>query len=62
VRRTKTAEARSLSPKRRRWRCARGGGQCRVAAASTILTKSVKGEVADNLLAKGIAEVREKLN
>src|SRR6266702_4355941 len=33
-----------------------------VAAASTILTKSVKGEIADNLLAKGIAEVREKLN
>jgi F-type H+-transporting ATPase subunit b len=33
-----------------------------VAAASTILSKSVKGEVADNLLAKGIVEVREKLN
>src|SRR6266852_6372550 len=33
-----------------------------VAAASTILTKSVKGEVADNLLAKGIVEVREKLH
>ena len=33
-----------------------------VTAASTILTKSVKGEVADDLLAKGIAEVREKLN
>jgi F-type H+-transporting ATPase subunit b len=33
-----------------------------VAAASTILSKSVKGEVADDLLAKGIVEVREKLN
>src|SRR6516165_8237960 len=33
-----------------------------VQAASTILSKSVKGEVADDLLAKGIAEVRQKLN
>jgi len=33
-----------------------------VAAASTILSQSVKGEVADDLLAKGIKDVREKLN
>lgn len=33
-----------------------------VAAASTILSQSVKGSVADELLAKGIAEVRAKLN
>jgi len=33
-----------------------------VAAASTILSQSVKGQVADDLLAKGIAEVRAKLN
>jgi F-type H+-transporting ATPase subunit b len=33
-----------------------------VAAASTILSQTVKGEVADNLLAKGIADVRQKLN
>ena len=33
-----------------------------VTAASTILSQTVKGQVADNLLAKGIAEVREKLN
>ena len=33
-----------------------------VAAASTILSQSVKGEKADELLAKGIAEVRAKLN
>jgi F-type H+-transporting ATPase subunit b len=33
-----------------------------VAAASTILSQTVKGEVADDLLAKGITEVREKLN
>src|SRR3979490_1419193 len=33
-----------------------------VAAASTILSRSVKGQVADDLLAKGIAEVKAKLN
>ena len=33
-----------------------------VAAASTIMSQSVKGSVADDLLAKGIAEVRAKLN
>src|SRR5580692_1844822 len=33
-----------------------------VTAASTILSQSVKGEVADDLLAKGIKDVREKLN
>jgi len=33
-----------------------------VIAASTILTQSVKGPVADALLAKGIDEVRQKLN
>jgi F-type H+-transporting ATPase subunit b len=33
-----------------------------VTAASTILSQSVKGQVADDLLTKGIAEVREKLN
>lgn len=33
-----------------------------VAAASQILTKSVSGSVADDLLAKGIQDVRTKLN
>lgn len=33
-----------------------------VAAASQILTKSVSGPVADDLLAKGIQDVRAKLN
>jgi F-type H+-transporting ATPase subunit b len=33
-----------------------------VTAASTILSQSVKGQVADDLLSKGIAEVRAKLN
>ena len=33
-----------------------------VQAASSILLKSVKGDLADELLSKGIAEVRQKLN
>jgi F-type H+-transporting ATPase subunit b len=33
-----------------------------VAAASTILSQTVKGQVADELLTKGIADVRQKLN
>jgi F-type H+-transporting ATPase subunit b len=33
-----------------------------VTAAATILSQSVKGSVADDLLAKGITEVRAKLN
>jgi F-type H+-transporting ATPase subunit b len=33
-----------------------------VTAASTILSQTVKGPIADDLLAKGITEVREKLN
>jgi F-type H+-transporting ATPase subunit b len=33
-----------------------------VTAASSVLSQTVKGQVADDLLAKGIIEVREKLN
>jgi F-type H+-transporting ATPase subunit b len=33
-----------------------------VAAAASIMSQSVKGQVADELLAKGIAEVKQKLN
>ena len=33
-----------------------------VAAASTILSQTVKGDIAEDLLAKGISEAREKLN
>lgn len=33
-----------------------------VTAAATIMTQSVKGQVADDLLSKGIDEVRTKLN
>jgi F-type H+-transporting ATPase subunit b len=33
-----------------------------IAAAATILSQSVKGELADDLLSKGIQDVRAKLN
>lgn len=33
-----------------------------VTAASSIMTQSVKGSVADDLIAKGISDVRSKLN
>jgi F-type H+-transporting ATPase subunit b len=33
-----------------------------VAAAEKILTETVKGSVADDLLSKGIAELKSKLN
>src|SRR5215472_1785154 len=33
-----------------------------VTAASRLLSQTVKGQLADDLLAKGIAEVRQKLN
>jgi len=33
-----------------------------VSAASRLLSQTVKGQVADDLLTKGIAEVRQKLN
>ena len=38
------------------------GADAAVTAASTILSQTVKGQVADDLLARGITEVREKLN
>ena len=33
-----------------------------VNAAASVLSQSVKGSVADDLIAKGIGEVRSKLN
>jgi F-type H+-transporting ATPase subunit b len=33
-----------------------------VAAAETILTRTVKNKVADDLISKGIADVKSKLN
>ena len=63
VRRTKTAEGKiALAEAQALADVRAAAANAAVAAASTILTKSVKGEIADGLLAKGIAEVREKLN
>jgi F-type H+-transporting ATPase subunit b len=63
TRRTKTAESKiALAEAQALADVRAAAANAAVAAASAILSKSVKGEVADDLLAKGIAEVREKLN
>ena len=40
----------------------RAAADAAVAAAEKILTQTVKGSVADDLLTKGIAELKSKLN
>jgi F-type H+-transporting ATPase subunit b len=63
ARRTKTAESKiALAEAQALADVRAAAADAAVAAASTILSKSVKGEIADELLAKGIAEVRAKLN
>jgi F-type H+-transporting ATPase subunit b len=63
ARRTKTAESKiALAEAQALADVRAAAAEAAVAAASTILSQSVKGEVADNLLAKGIKDVREKLN
>src|SRR6266849_4587244 len=63
TRRTKTAESKIAFAEAQALADVRAAAaNAAVAAASTILSKSVKGEIADDLLAKGIAEVRDKLN
>jgi F-type H+-transporting ATPase subunit b len=63
VRRTKTAESKiALAEAQALADVRAAAADAAVAAASTILSQSVKGEKADELLAKGIAEVRAKLN
>src|SRR5882724_11456342 len=63
TRRTKTAESKiALAEAQAVADVRSAAANAAVAAASTILSQSVKGPVADELLAKGIAEVREKLN
>jgi F-type H+-transporting ATPase subunit b len=63
VRRTKTAESKiALAEAQALADVRAAAADAAVTAASTILSQSVKGQVADDLLAKGIAEVREKLN
>ena len=63
ARRTKTAESKiALAEAQALADVRSAAANAAVTAASTILSQSVKGQVADDLLAKGIAEVREKLN
>jgi F-type H+-transporting ATPase subunit b len=63
ARRTKTAESKiALAEAQALADVRAAAANAAVAAASTILSQSVKGPVADELLAKGIAEVRQKLN
>jgi F-type H+-transporting ATPase subunit b len=63
ARRTKTAEGKiALAEAQAVADVRSAAANAAVTAASTILSQSVKGSVADDLLAKGIAEVRSKLN
>jgi F-type H+-transporting ATPase subunit b len=63
ARRTKTAESKiALAEAQALADVRAAAANAAVAAASNILSQSVKGPVADDLLAKGIAEVRAKLN
>jgi len=63
VRRTKTAENKiALAEAQALADVRAAAAEAAVAAASNVLSQSVKGSVADDLLAKGIAEVKAKLN
>jgi F-type H+-transporting ATPase subunit b len=63
ARRTKTAESKiALAEAQAVADVRSAAANAAVTAASTILSQSVKGGVADDLLAKGIAQVRQKLN
>src|SRR5947208_6498489 len=63
ARRTKTAESKiALAEAQALADVRAAAAEAAVAAASTVLSQSVKGSVADDLLAKGIAEVKTKLN
>src|ERR1700710_381635 len=63
ARRTKTAEGKiALAEAQALADVRSAAANAAVAAASTILSQSVQGSGADDLLARGISEVREKLN
>jgi F-type H+-transporting ATPase subunit b len=63
ARRTKTAENKiALAEAQALADVRAAAAEAAVAAASTVLSQSVKGPMADDLLAKGIAEVKAKLN
>jgi F-type H+-transporting ATPase subunit b len=63
ARRTKTAEGKiALAEAQALADVRAAAADAAIQAASAILSKQVKGELADSLLANGIAEVRQKLN
>jgi F-type H+-transporting ATPase subunit b len=63
ARRTKTAESKiALAEAQAVADVRAAAADAAVAAASSILSKTVKGEIADDLLTKGINEVQQKLN
>ena len=63
ARRTKTAEGKIAMAEAQALADVRAAAaDAAVTAASTILSQTVKGPVADDLLTKGIADVRQKLN
>ena len=63
ARRTKTAESKiALAEAQAVADVRAAAADAAVTAATTILSQSVKGEVADDLVSKGIGEVRSKLN
>jgi F-type H+-transporting ATPase subunit b len=63
ARRTKTAENKiALAEAQALADVRAAAADAAVQAASTVLSQSVRGSLADDLLTKGIAEVRQKLN
>jgi F-type H+-transporting ATPase subunit b len=63
VRRTKTAENKiALAEAQALADVRAAAAEAAVTAASTVLSQSVRGSIADDLLAKGISEVKAKLN
>jgi F-type H+-transporting ATPase subunit b len=63
ARRTKTAEGKiALAEAQALADVRAAAAEAAISAASAVLSQSVKGSVADDLLAKGIAEVKAKLN
>jgi F-type H+-transporting ATPase subunit b len=63
ARRTKAAESKiALAEAQALADVRAAAAEAAVNAATTILAGTVKGEIADNLLSKGITDVRQKLN
>ncbi len=63
ARRTKTAESKIAQAESQAIADVRAAAaDAAVTAATSILSQSVKGQVADDLIAKGVKDVRDKLN